>query len=86
MRPSPRIEFAGAIYHVMSRGDHLEPIFRDEQDRRVLLKTLEETCESAGWVAHSFVFMPNHYHLLVETLRPTLVKRMQYLNSTFTRR
>jgi REP element-mobilizing transposase RayT len=77
MPRAPRIEFGGAIYHVMNRGDHLEPIFRDDRDRQRFLETLGEGCESAGWVTHSFVFMPNHYHLLLETPRPTLVKGMQ---------
>lgn len=86
MPRAPRIEFAGAIYHVMNRGNHLEDIFRDEIDRGLFIKTLEETCQSSGWIVHSFVLMRNHYHLLIETQRPTLVKGMQYLNSTYTRR
>jgi putative transposase len=86
MPRAPRVEFAGAIYHVMNRGNHLENIFRDDKDREVFVKTLGETCESSGWVVHSFVLMRNHYHLLIETSRSTLVKGMQYLNSTYTRR
>lgn len=86
MPRAPRIEFAGAIYHVMNRGDHLEAIFKDDVDREIFLKTLDETCRSAGWVVHSFVLMGNHYHLLIETQRPTLVKGMQFLNSTYTQR
>jgi putative transposase len=86
MPRAPRIEFAGAIYHVMNRGDHLEPIVLDERDRSSFVRTLGEAAESAGWVLHSFVLMPNHYHLLVETLRPTLVKGMQWLNATYTQR
>jgi len=83
---APRIEFPGAMYHVMNRGDRLEDIFKDNQDRGIFLKILTETCESSGWVVHSFVLMRNHYHLLIETARPNLVKGMQYLNSTYTRR
>jgi putative transposase len=86
MARAPRIEFAGAIYHVMNRGDHLEPIFQDDRDRERFVETLAEGCESAGWVVHSFVLMPNHYHLLLETMRPTLVKGMQWLNATYTQR
>lgn len=86
MARTPRIEYAGAIYHVMNRGNHLEDIFQGEADHSIFLKTLEETCDSSGWVVHSFVFMKNHYHLLIETQRPTLVKEMQYLDSTYTRR
>ena len=81
-----RIEYPGALYHIMSRGNHLERIFKDNTDRSLLLKTLGEAAKSSGWTIHSFVFMSNHYHLLIETHRPTLVKGMQYLNSTYTRR
>jgi REP element-mobilizing transposase RayT len=70
----------------MSRGDHYEDIFRDDLDREVFLKTLGQSCQSSGWVVHSFVLMRNHYHLLIETQRPTLVKGMQYLNATYTQR
>ena len=45
----PRIEFSRAVYHVMSRGDHGESIFRDDQDRIRLLETLGEACEKTGW-------------------------------------
>lgn len=86
MARAPRIEFPGAFYHVMNRGNHLERIFRDDVDRTNLLKVLGQTAQSAGWTIHSFCFMSNHYHLLIETHRATLVKGMQYLNSTYTRR
>lgn len=86
MPRAPRIEFGGAMYHVMSRGNRMQSIFDDDEDREIYVKTLGETCRSAGWIVHSFVLMKNHYHLLIETLRPTLVKGMQYLNSTYTRR
>ncbi len=66
------------------KGVFQDRLFRDDRDRELLIKTLEETCLSAGWVVHSFVFMKNHYHLLIETQRKTLVKGMQYLNSTYT--
>jgi REP element-mobilizing transposase RayT len=70
----------------MNRGDHLEPIVLDERDRQSFMRTLGEAAQSAGWVLHSFVLMPNHYHLLVETPRPTLIKGMQWLNATYTQR
>ncbi|MCC7517700.1 MAG: hypothetical protein IT578_00785 [Verrucomicrobiae bacterium] len=86
MARAPRIEFAGAVYHVMNRGDHLEPIFRDEVDRGVFMTTLAETAVSAGWTIHSFVLMRNRDPLLIASQRPTLVKGMQHLNSTCTQR
>ena len=42
-----RIEYAGAIYHVMNRGDQGEDIFFDDHDRRSFLKTLGEACVKA---------------------------------------
>ena len=39
-----RVEYPGAIYHVMNRGDRREPIFTDDQDRKLFLTTLDECC------------------------------------------
>ena len=70
--PRPlRIEFAGAIYHLMNRGDRREPIFRDDQDRRRFLDTLGEACEKTGWQLHAWCLMGNHFHLVAETPKPT---------------
>src|SRR6188472_2042036 len=62
-----RVEYVGAIYHVMDRGDRLEAIFRDDDDRHLFLKTLGQACERTGWRVHAYVLMGNHYHLLIET-------------------
>ncbi len=32
-----RVEYPGAMYHVMNRGDRREPIFRDDEDRKLFL-------------------------------------------------
>ena len=81
-----RIEFAGAFYHVMARGDRREPIVRDEEDRRTFLRTLGEGCERAGFGVHAYVLMTNHYHLLLETKEPNLSRGMAWLQNAFTRR
>ena len=44
-----RIQYPGAIYHVMNRGDHQERIFCDDEDRKRFLATLAEGCE---WTAY----------------------------------
>jgi REP element-mobilizing transposase RayT len=44
MARKARVEFPGAIYHVLDRGDRREAIFRDDGDRRRCLETLGETC------------------------------------------
>ena len=49
-----RLEYAGAIYHVMNRGDRREKIFRGKQDREIFLRTLAEACEKTGWQVHAW--------------------------------
>ena len=79
-----RLEFEGAVYHVMDRGDRLEAIFLDEEDRRLFLKTLWQACERTGWRVHSYVLMGNHYHLLMETPEANLSSGMRWLQATYT--
>lgn len=85
--PRPlRIEYEGAIYHVMNRGNQGQRIVRTKEDVEEFLETVGEACEAADWSIHAFAVMGNHYHLLIETHRATLVKGMQWLNSTYTQR
>lgn len=79
-----RIEFAGALYHVMSRGNGRQDIVRDDADREKRLDWLRRTVETYGWRIHSFVLMRNHDHLFVETPEPNLSAGMQYLNGSYT--
>ena len=81
-----RIEYAGAVYHVMARGNQGQVIFRDDGDRRRFLETLGEACEKTGWRIHAYVLMGNHYHLLVETPEGNLVTGMKWLQGTYTQR
>jgi REP element-mobilizing transposase RayT len=83
---SIRIEYPGAFYHVMARGNRREAIFHDETDRRFFLQTLGEACTMTGWRIHAWVLLSNHYHLLVETPEANLTKGMQWLQNAFTRR
>src|SRR2546426_491095 len=79
-----RLEFPGAMYHVMSRGDQREDIFLCDVDRYDFLKTLAEACRKTDWQIHAFCLMRNHYHLVVETPNPNLVAGMAWLQSTYT--
>lgn len=81
-----RIEYPGAVYHVMSRGDHQEAIFRDDQDRERFLECLGEACAKTAWQVHAHVLMGNHYHLLLETPESNLVLGMKWLQGTYTQR
>ena len=72
-----RIEFAGALYHVTSRGDRWEDIYLDDEDRQRFLEVLKAVCERFNWEVHAYCMMSNHYHLLVETLDGNLSRGMQ---------
>ena len=79
-----RVEYGGAVYHVMDRGNRLEAIFRDDRDREMFLKTLGEACGRCGWVVHCYVLMGNHYHLLLETPEANLSRGMRLLQGIYT--
>lgn len=79
-----RIEFAGALYHVTSRGDRREPIFEDDEDRVKFLNVLAEVVERFNWLCHAYCLMTNHYHLVVETPDGNLSKGMRQLNGMYT--
>jgi REP element-mobilizing transposase RayT len=81
-----RVEYEGAIYHVMNRGDRRELIFLDDEDRQRFLTTLGEACAKTGWQVHALCLMPNHFHLVVETPQPNLVAGMKWLLGTYTSR
>lgn len=81
-----RIEFPGAIYHVLDRGDRREDIFQDDVDRQDFLKTLAEACLKTDWQVHAYCLMRNHFHLVVETPQANLVAGMSWLLSTYTLR
>jgi hypothetical protein len=48
-----RIQYQGAIYHLISRGDRREEIFHDDLDRKSFLQTLGVTCQKTGWQVHA---------------------------------
>ena len=81
-----RIEYPGALYHVMNRGDRQESIFRDDRDRESFVATLAEACREADWQVHAYCLMENHLHLVVETPKGNLVAGMKWFLGTYTAR
>ena len=81
-----RVEYPGAVYHVMSRGNQGHAIFLADRDRKLFLDTLGEGCEKTGWIVHAYVLMANHYHLLVETPEGNLAAGMKWFQGTYTQR
>jgi REP element-mobilizing transposase RayT len=86
MPRAPRIEFEGATYHIMARGDRREPIVYSDGDRKVFVKTLGQACERSGWEVFAWVLLDNHYHLAIRTPEPNLVDGMRWFQNAFTRR
>ena len=62
-----RIEYPGAIYHVMARGNRRERIVIDDEDRKRFEVALEEVVGKMGWTLYAWVLMGNHYHLVFKT-------------------
>lgn len=85
MPRQPRIEYPGATYHVMARGNRRERIFRDDGDSQAFLDRLDKACQRTGWMIRAFVLMGNHYHLVVHTPEPNLVDGMRWLQNAYTR-
>jgi len=97
-----RHEYAGAVYHVMCRGNNGQSIFepmlpvgfsneptvsvKNGSGQRLFLSTLEEACLQTGWRVHAYVLMSNHYHLLMETAEANLVAGMKWFQGTYTQR
>jgi REP element-mobilizing transposase RayT len=80
-----RIEYAGAYYHVLNRGNYRKDLFTIERSGEMFEKTLFEACHRFGWRLHAYVIMSNHV-LCVETMDANLASGMQWLQSTFANR
>jgi putative transposase len=78
-----RSQGPGNIFHVTARGNRRQEIFLDDTDRARLLALLDATCERRQWRLHAYCLMPNHYHLVLELVGPTLSAGFQWLNGVY---
>ena len=74
-----RIDLAGGVYHVTSRGDGRDDIYWDVNDRQGWLAVFGEVCARFNWICHAWCQMSNHYHLVVETVDGHLAQGMRQL-------
>ncbi len=86
MARKPRIEFPGAFYHVIARGNNKQKIFLDEHDYKNFLKRLKIYKEQFKFTIYAYSLMPNHVHMLVETGDVPLSRIMQALQFTYTQK
>src|SRR5437879_2707797 len=84
MARKTRVEFDGALYHVIVRGNQRQKIFRGERDRLSYLERLEHYRKRYEFAVYAYVLMSNHVHLLLETGRVFLSKIMQGMQSSYT--
>ncbi len=79
-----RIEFPGAVYHVTSRGDRQELIFRSDGDRQLLLDVVDQAMARLDAEVLAFCLMGNHYHFVLRTRQPNLSRLMRHVNGQYT--
>lgn len=78
-----RLQFPGAVYHVMARGHERSAIFRDAEDRSKFLALLAQVATEEKWIVHAYCLLGNHFHLLVETPEGALARGMRDLNGRY---
>lgn len=84
MARGPRVQYRGAVYHVMSRGNRKAAIFDTDDDRRYFLDVFSDAAERYMLRCHSYCLMGNHYHIVLDTPRGNLSDAMQFLNGVYT--
>jgi hypothetical protein len=72
-----RLQYPGAIYHLMARGNGRQNIVRDDVDRDRLQEHLGKAALRCGWRVYAFAIMPNHLHIVLKTPQPNLARGMQ---------
>lgn len=80
-----RIEFNGAIYHVIQRGNNREYIFNEEIDKGYFIKLIKEAKEGLGFKIYAYILMDNHYHFLMQTFGKPLSKIMHQINNSYSK-
>ncbi len=81
-----RIEYPGALYHVTSRGNARQKIFRNHKDRSYFVELLSSITDRFQWLCYAYCLMDNHYHLVIETREANLARGMRQLNGVYTQK
>lgn len=77
-----RIEIAG-FYHIINRGVEQRTIFLEDKDRFKFMEVITESIPTYKFTLHAYALMPNHYHLLFETVYENLSLIMRQINSRY---
>lgn len=63
----PRLQYSGAIYHLVTRGDGRRTLFHDDGHYERFTQGLRDEVARSGWIVLAFCWMPNHVHALIKT-------------------
>ncbi len=74
----PRLQYPGAIYHIVTRGDGRRRLFHDDGHYERFTRGLAEEVVRSGWIVIAYCWMPNHDHALIKTPQPNLCRGMQH--------
>ncbi|NLB54017.1 MAG: hypothetical protein GX808_13920 [Syntrophomonadaceae bacterium] len=85
MGRKPRVEFKGAIYHVIKRGNNRDYIFDQRKDKESLLRYIKYAKEDGGFNLMGYVIMDNHYHMIIQTQEKPLNKIMLTINNRYSK-
>jgi putative transposase len=81
-----RIQYAGAMYHLINRGNYRRDLFVSPGEATAFLETVKEAKNRMGWRVFAYALMRNHYHLAIETTEPNLAEGMHWLQGTWANR
>ena len=86
MGRKPRLELAGALYHVLNAGPAEDTLFRTGGEAQAFVDCLTEACQRLEWRLHAYCLLPGSYQLALETPRPNLVQGVHWLQSAYSNR
>jgi hypothetical protein len=86
MGRKPRLEFPGALYHVLNGSPAADTLFRTGREAQAFVDSLTEACQRLEWRLHAYCLLPGSYQLALETPRPNLVQGVHWLQSTYSNR
>ncbi|KYZ76132.1 hypothetical protein AXX12_06730 [Anaerosporomusa subterranea] len=84
MARQSRIHYAGALYHIIARGNNREVVFHDGDDKSKYLALVERYKQKYQFHLYAYAIMDNHVHLLGGVADEPLSKIMQGIQQSYT--
>jgi len=81
----PREFYAGAYYHVSTRGNNRARVYVEGLDQYVFVRLLERSVDKYEWIVYAWCLMTNHYHFILRISEGGLSQGMSELNGSFGR-